>query len=175
MKKILNKKVVYKNKWIKITNRKIEFLHKKTSNFYSIDQKDYVCILLQTENNLFPMVKQYRHAIGKYTLEFPSGLLDYKETPIDCAKKEVLEETGHKVIKLIKLSTLYPDSGRLSNKVHMFFAKAKDKKVKEISELEEIKVSYHTKKQIEELIKKNKILHQQHIGLFYSAIIKNLI
>ena len=102
MKKILSKKIIYKNKWLKIISRKIEFLHKKTSNFYSIDQRDYVCILLRTENNLFPMVKQYRHAIGKFTLEFPSGLLENKQTPSQCAKKEVLEETGHKVKKLIK-------------------------------------------------------------------------
>ena len=65
-----------------------------------------------------------------------------------CAKKEVLEETGHKVETLKKLSILYPDSGRLGNKVHMFFATSKHKLTKKVDKKEEIKVLYFTKNQI---------------------------
>ena len=175
MKKILNKKIAYRNDWISIVKKKIKFQYKGTNDYYSLNQKDYVYILVQTPNKLFPMVKQYRHAINKFTLEFPSGLLEKKETPKQCARKEVLEETGHKIETLKKISTSYPDSGRLSNRVHMFFAKSKKQKIEKINKKEEIKVKYYSKEQIKKLIKDNKILHQPHIGLFYSAIIHKLI
>lgn len=175
MTKLLKKKIIFSNEWIKLIKKRIKFLYKGTGDYYSVEQRDYVYVLLQTSNNLFPMVKQYRHAINKYTLEFPSGLLEDKESPNECARREVMEETGHLVKRLIKLSTIYPDSGRLSNKVHMFYAKSDKKKIKKIDKNEEIKIFYYSKEQIKKLIKANKILHQPHIGLFYKALIHNLI
>ena len=172
---IIRKKIVYSNRWLKIKSKKINFSYKDIGNYYSVHQKDYVYVLLKTSKSLFPMVKQFRHAINKYTLEFPSGCLEKKETPNICAKKEVLEETGHKIDFLKKIGTVYPDSGRLANKVHMYFATSKANKIKEIHKKEGIKVYYFSKNQIINLIKKNKILHQPHIGLFYTAIIKKLI
>ena len=44
-----------------------------------------------------------------------------------------------------------------------------------VDKKEEIKVLYFTKNQIKKLIKDNKILHQPHIGLFYTAIVNKLI
>ncbi len=173
--KLLKNKIIYQNKWIKIKKKKILFPNKGIGEYYSLDQKDYVYVILQTSKKLFPLVKQYRHAINKYTYEFPSGTLEKKETPSLCAKKEVLEETGHKVETLKKMSILYPDSGRLANKVHMFFATSKHTLTKKIDQKEEIKVYYFTKNQIKKLIKDNKILHQPHIGLFYTAIVNELI
>ena len=90
-------------------------------------------------------------------------------------KKEVLEETGHKVETLKKLSILYPDSGRLGNKVHMFFATSKAQINQKVDKKEEIKVLYFTKNQIKKLIKDNKILHQPHIGLFILQSLNKLI
>ena len=35
-------------------------------------------------------------------------------------QREILEETGCTINKIIKMSELYPDVGRLSNKLHLF-------------------------------------------------------
>ena len=40
------------------------------------------------------------------------------ETPL--MHEEILEETGCTINKIIKMSELYPDVGRLSNKLHLF-------------------------------------------------------
>ena len=175
MHKNLKKRIVYKNKWIKILSKKIKFKYIKENYYYSIIQKDYVWIIVKTDNNLFPLVKQYRHSIEKYTLEFPSGTLEKKETPKECAIKEVKEETGLTVTKIIKMGVLYPDSGRLGNKAHMYYAECSNENIAPIDKKEGIKVHYYSKKDIKELIKNNKILQQPHVGLFYTAIIQKLI
>ncbi|OZJ02057.1 hypothetical protein BZG36_04963 [Bifiguratus adelaidae] len=41
------------------------------------------------------LVVQYRPALGAYTIEFPSGLIDAGELPIEAAKRELKEETGY--------------------------------------------------------------------------------
>lgn len=175
MHKTLKKKIVYKNKWIKILSKKIKLRYIPENYYYSILQKDYVWVIVKTENNLFPLVRQYRHSIDKYTLEFPSGTLEKNETPRECAVKEVKEETGLTIKKIKQIGVLFPDSGRLANKVHMFFSESSGKNIAPIDKKEGIKVYYYSKNEIIKLIKNNKILHQPHVGLFYTAIVQKLI
>lgn len=52
------------------------------------------------------MVKQYRPPLKAYTLEFPAGLLDPKETIETCALRELKEETGY----VGKIKTTFPAS-----------------------------------------------------------------
>ena len=66
---------------------KIIFPNKGVGEYYSLDQNDYVYVILQTSKNLFPLVKQYRHAINKYTYEFPSGTLEKKKLLLCVQKK----------------------------------------------------------------------------------------
>ena len=174
MTKIIKNKIVYRNRWISINSKVISLNNKQYKNFYSLNQPDYVNIIVQTPNNKYPLVKQYRHAIGKFTYEFPSGLLDNNESYIKCAKREVLEETGHKIFKIYKLGSLFPDVGRMTNKLHMYFAKTKDE-LDSFSSEDGITIILKTKEQIIELIKKGRFLHQPHIGLFYLAILNNYI
>ena len=64
-------KVVYKNKWISVINEK---------NFYTIDENtDQVTILPIIDRDKLLLVKQYRPAIKKYTLEFPGGGINRNE------------------------------------------------------------------------------------------------
>ena len=68
---------VYSNKWIKVVSKNYKNKDLDMKNLYSIDQSDYVNILLKTYK--FALVKQFRHAIEKYSLEFPGGLLEKKK------------------------------------------------------------------------------------------------
>ena len=42
------------------------------------------------------LVRQYRYAIAQTTLEIPAGKLDPQELPLDCAVRELREETGYR-------------------------------------------------------------------------------
>lgn len=175
--KIKKKNVVYQNKWLSIVSRDLENNEKIVlKNFYSLNQQDYVNVIVQTHDKKFVMVKQFRHSIEKYSLEFPGGLLEKNERPKKCAIKEVKEETGIELTYIKKMSSLYPDVGRLSNKVHMFYAKTDtDSKLIQKKTYEKgIEIFFKTKNEIKFLIKNNKIFHQPCIGLFYLGIINNL-
>lgn len=52
------------------------------------------CILALPDPHSLILVRQYRHAVGEELWEIPAGKLDPGETPLQCAKRELLEETG---------------------------------------------------------------------------------
>lgn len=53
-----------------------------------------------TKEGKLLMVRQYRNALERYTLEIPAGALDYpEEKKLDCAHRELEEETGFKTDK----------------------------------------------------------------------------
>lgn len=52
------------------------------------------------------MVRQYRYAAGRHTLEFPAGKIDDGETAAQAARRELLEETGYLCDELQQLFML---------------------------------------------------------------------
>lgn len=54
-----------------------------------------VAVVALTDDGRICLVRQYRTAIDRVTVEIPAGKLDPGEDPLDCAHRELLEETGY--------------------------------------------------------------------------------
>lgn len=74
------------------------------------------------EDGTIAMVRQYRHATGKYLLEVPAGMLEEGETPIDGARRELEEEIGVTAGKIEPLAAFYISPGFLTEKMNVFLA-----------------------------------------------------
>ena len=85
--------------------------------WYSLRLPDYAAILALTPENRVLIVRQYRPAVERYMLELPSGLVDPGETPEETARRELLEETGYEAESLEVLGSMFPDTGRLGNRI----------------------------------------------------------
>jgi ADP-ribose pyrophosphatase len=59
-----------------------------------IDHPEAAAIVPFFSEDQILMVRQYRYALGKETLEIPAGKMDPGEKPEACARRELLEETG---------------------------------------------------------------------------------
>ena len=68
------------------------------------------------------LVRQYRQAVRRVLLEIPAGTLEPGEAPLDCAIRELQEETGYKPGKLESLGGIYTAPGYTSEFIHLFLA-----------------------------------------------------
>ena len=68
------------------------------------------------------LIKQYRHAVGDYIWEIPAGTLDLGETPIACAKRELIEETGYSGNQWQKLGEITPVPGYSDERIFIFLS-----------------------------------------------------
>lgn len=69
------------------------------------------------------LVRQYRHAVGRVTTELPAGTLEAGEDPLDCARRELAEETGYSAASLTRIGGIYPSAGFCTEYIHLFMAR----------------------------------------------------
>jgi len=68
------------------------------------------------------LIRQYRYAADQFLYEIPAGRLDRGESPLDCARRELREETGCTAEKLEHVFTMYTTPGFTDEKIHVFMA-----------------------------------------------------
>jgi ADP-ribose pyrophosphatase len=68
------------------------------------------------------LIKQYRYAANGYLYEIPAGRLDPGEQPIDCARRELREETGCTAKSMEHLHTMFTTPGFTDEVIHIFMA-----------------------------------------------------
>jgi ADP-ribose pyrophosphatase len=68
------------------------------------------------------LIKQYRYAAEDFLYEVPAGRLDPNETPLDCARRELMEETGCTAERIEPLYTFYTTPGFIDERIHGFIA-----------------------------------------------------
>lgn len=70
------------------------------------------------------LVRQYREPAGKPLWELPAGTLEEGESPWSCARRELIEETGHEPRKLEKKVELFTSPGYSDEVLSLYKASA---------------------------------------------------
>ena len=89
-----------------------------------IRHKGAAAVVPVTEDGKILMVRQYRNALVRYTLEIPAGALDEENEPgRNCASRELEEETGYRSEDLEWLITLRTTVAFCNEKIEVYVAK----------------------------------------------------
>lgn len=98
----------------------------RKSNFMLVDSPDWVNVVATTMDEegreCFILVRQYRPGGETVTLEFPGGLVDSGEQPVQSAARELAEETGVHAKWLEAIGKTNPNPAFMTNTVHTFLA-----------------------------------------------------
>src|SRR5580700_3159294 len=120
--------------------------HPGSAVMIAVDKKDRVLL-----------VRQYRLPAAQYLWELPAGKVDEGETVAQAAKRELIEETGLRAKKWKKLAAFYPSPGYVQEKMTIFLATGLTEGEARPMEDERIETRWFAKKDLAELIRKNKI------------------
>lgn len=91
--------------------------------FHLLESRPWAAVVaLDTEGRLV-LVDQYRRGFGGVSRELPAGVIDPGESPLQAARRELLEETGHQAPAWTALPSLSPEPSRNTCRAHLFFAR----------------------------------------------------
>lgn len=79
-------------------------------------------VLALTKNGEVVLVKQYRHGVCDVLREFPGGVVEDGEDPLEGIQRELLEETGYASSNIIQVGQLYPNPALQTNTLYCFLA-----------------------------------------------------
>lgn len=162
--------------WVALRTRKVRFPGSVVEHeFHSFSQSDYVNTLAVTTDGRVSVVRQFRIAIERLTLELPGGLRDVDETPEDTAMRELYEETGFRcVAKPVLLGRLSPDPGRLENHFWCYFVQVGNLPEPGWKPEREVEPLLLTRGELKAAVLDGSFDHAPHVGLLGLACLRGV-
>jgi 8-oxo-dGTP pyrophosphatase MutT (NUDIX family) len=79
-------------------------------------------VLPVTDDGDVVMVRQWRHGSASVSLELPGGVVESGQSPLEAARRELMEETGYSADSFEPLCALNPNPALFGNTIHTFLA-----------------------------------------------------
>ena len=144
--------------------------------FHSLRPQDYINVLAVTRDGRIPVVRQFRPALNRFTLELPGGLLETGETAAERAVQELIEETGFRASQPpIALPPLCPDTGRLENLLHGFIMLDVDDPLPDWLPEAQVERLILTRQELAQAMLSGQLDHAPHLSIVALALLKGLL
>ena len=92
--------------------------------------------------------RQYRHPMGRVMWEFPAGKLDPGESVLDCARRELQEETGIRAREWARAGVLHPVISYSTEFIEVWFARGLSQGPRHLDDEEFLEVNTATPAQL---------------------------
>lgn len=120
--KTISSRRIFSGKLISLKSDKVKIGKDKTGTREVVLHGGAVAIFPVLNNGKIVFVRQFRYAVGKFTLEIPAGTLKKNENPLSCAKRELKEETGYIAGRITKMVSFYTTPGFSNEILHIYLA-----------------------------------------------------
>lgn len=119
---ILNSETAWSGKIFDVECLEVKLPNGRVSRRDVVRHHGAVAIVALTESGKIALVRQYRTALDRVTVEIPAGKLEPGEDPLDCAKRELKEETGFVAGRIAYLTTIASSCGFSDELIHLYLA-----------------------------------------------------
>ena len=114
-------RTVYEGGWMRVQREEAHLPNGRTVALDIVRHPGASAIVPFSAPDEVLLIHQYRHAAGGMIWEIPAGKLD-GDTPEECARKELEEETGRRAGRLERLGSLWTTPGFTDEVIHLFAA-----------------------------------------------------
>ena len=152
--KRVGRDLAYEGTVIKVYKDHMKFANGNTAEWDFIHHDGAAAVLPVTEDGKILMVRQYRNALERETLEIPAGGLNGREEPTDqAAMRELQEETGYHTDHVELLTSIYTTVAFCNEKIDIYLARGlKDRGNQHLDEDEFINVEAYSVEELKQMI-----------------------
>lgn len=99
--KILDSKIIFSHQWYTLRQDRVLLPSGKFIEEYFVSVRKTVVIIIPFfSDRSFLLVREYKHGAKKIVTQFPTGLVEKRESALKAAQRELREETGYEAKKL---------------------------------------------------------------------------
>ncbi len=120
--KTVSTSYLYRGKIINVRQDRVKDARGKAAFREVVEHPGAVAILALNQSNEVILVRQHRQPAAEVLLEIPAGKLEPDEEPLECARRELVEETGLKAEKWQELACFYTSPGFCDEIIYLFLA-----------------------------------------------------
>lgn len=166
--KRLNRELVYKGSIIDYYKDTIQVPNGNIVKWDFIGHHGAAAVVPVTNEGKILMVRQYRNALDRYTLEIPAGGLNGEEPTDVAAMRELEEETGYRTDKVVWLITIRTTVAFCNEKIDIYVAEHLIPSKQNLDEDEFIHVEAYDMQELEQMIYQGTIQDSKTISALFA-------
>jgi ADP-ribose pyrophosphatase len=110
--------------WFRVGTQEVELPDGTVLHDYNwIEMRSFSIVVPLLDGGRTILVRSYKLGVGAVSLSLPAGYLEDGEAPLDGARRELLEETGHAADDWVPLGRYVVDGNYGSGAMHAFLAR----------------------------------------------------
>jgi len=117
---VLGSRVVFEGRVVRVRVDQVRLRSGRVTIREIVEHRGAVGMVPLTSDGRVLLVRQYRPALGGWTLEIPAGSLEPGEQPEACVQRELAEEVGFEAGRVEHLLTFAPSPGFLTELLHLY-------------------------------------------------------
>lgn len=119
---IIDGETAWQGRVIRVEDLRVEIPNGALKHRDIVRHPGGVGIVALTDSGKIALVRQYRTALDRVTVEIPAGKLEPGEDPLEAAKRELREETGFEAGRIAYLTSIAPSPGYTDEIIRIYFA-----------------------------------------------------
>lgn len=171
----LNREMAYTGTVLKVYRDTVQVSNGKRAVWDYIHHDGAAAVVPVREDGKILMVRQYRNALDRFTLELPAGKVDSLDEPkMECAKRELEEETGYRSDHLELLITVDTTVAFCDEQIEIYVARNLIASKQNLDEDEEIDVAAYSLQELLDMIFRQEIKDSKTVAgiLAYQALLQ---
>ena len=119
---LIEKQEVWRGDFLYIEKLQVKLPDGNIGNRDVVRHPGAVALIAMLDEETILLVEQFRASVMKTMYEIPAGKLEALEDPLECAHRELEEETGYKAKNMEYLGTILTGAGFTDEAIHIYKA-----------------------------------------------------